>query len=47
MPRLVPMSGKTCKSSLTMEIGIPVNTLGFKQTTFQIKPKLVWSITSL
>ena len=30
MPILVLMSGKICKSSVTMEIGIPVNTLGFK-----------------
>ena len=31
MPMLVPMYGKIGKSSFTMEIGVPVNTLGFKK----------------
>ena len=45
MPILEPMYGKIGKSSFTMEIGEPVNTLGFKKSsTFQIKPKFVWSM---
>ena len=41
MPILEPMYGKIGKSSFTMEIGVPVNTLGFKKSsTFQIKPKI-------
>ena len=41
MPILVSMSGEACKSSLVM------NTLRFKQSSsFQIKPKFVWSIIS-
>ena len=48
MPILVPMYGKICKSSFTMEIGVPVNALGFKKSsTFQIKPKFVWSMLCL
>ena len=48
MPILVPMYGKIGKSSFTMEIGVPVNTLGFKKSsTFQIKPKFVWSMLCL
>ena len=48
IPILVPMSCKTCKSSITLEIGKPVNTLGFKSSfAFQSKPKFVWSKISL
>ena len=48
MPILVPMYGKIGKSSFTMEIEVPVNTLGFKKSsTFQIKPKFVWSMLCL
>ena len=34
MPILVPMYGKIGKSSFTMEIGVPVNTLGGFQKKF-------------